>query len=195
MQTIRTIAADLGIQEASLQRRIQRKGLGSFKPDQELPEEVLKFLNINKTNPDKPKKESEKRKTEKVKESILIEVIQIAPLPMLGLAASYGVYFFAIQFVPWFIALIEASAFELIYIGLASMKGLSEKQKKRAAKVSKLAVVVSMIYNTLAAAIHQDTTLIEDLGPFWFWTIAVIHGAPLALLGYYIADLKFHSKK
>jgi len=37
------------------------------------------------------------------------------PLPMLALAASYGVYEFARLFVPMWVALVQAAAFELTY--------------------------------------------------------------------------------
>lgn len=124
-----------------------------------------------------------------------MKVLPVLPLPMLGLAASYGVYFFAVQFVPVWIAIGEAMAFELTYVGLASMKGLNEKLQKRARRVSLGAVGVSVIYNTLAGAIHQNPEIFKDLSLFWFWTLAVVHGAPLAILAYLVSDLIFHQKK
>lgn len=118
-----------------------------------------------------------------------------APLPMLGLAASYGVYFFAKHFSPTWVAISEAAAFEMTYIGLAALEGLTEEQRQRANWVSIAAVGVSVIYNTIAAAIHQRPDILEDLSLGWLWAVSIIHGAPLAILAYLVADLLFHRNK
>lgn len=140
------------------------------------------------------------------------------PLPMLGLAASYGVYFFASYFVPQAVAIGEAAAFELTYIGIASLKDLSPNNKRRALRIAYYAVFVSVVYNTLAGALHlnpeilqglQGTiTWIEELGQdgqalgtyqasniggvILFWVIALVHGVPPATLAYQVADLHIH---
>lgn len=44
MQTVRILSSELKIQPASLQRKIDRKGLGKFKIDEELPEDVISFV-------------------------------------------------------------------------------------------------------------------------------------------------------
>lgn len=124
----------------------------------------------------------------------LINLLPVLPLPMLGLAASYGVYLFASQFVPTFVAVAEAAAFELIYIGLAALKGLSEERRKLARRVSIGAVIVSVIYNTLAGAIELRSDLLLNLHEVFFWVICIIHGAPLAVLAFYVSDLLFHAK-
>lgn len=201
--TIRTLSSQLGIQPASLQRRITRKGLPSYKIDDILPDTVvILFTQSDQPSSDTIIQKKEDRPAQRTKSLPVkrksfdfIKLLQVAPLPMLGLAASYGVYFFASQFVPVAVAIGEAAAFELTYIGLTSMKGLNEKQQNRARKVSLWAVIVSVIYNTLAGAIHQDATILKDLNRLWFWTLAVIHGAPLATLAYFVADLIFHQKK
>lgn len=123
----------------------------------------------------------------------LAEIIPALSLPMLALSAAYGVYFFAVQFVPPFIAVIEAASFELIYIGLAMIK-TSDDGRKYARYVSVGAVGVSIIYNTIAAAIHQKPDLLIDLAPTLRWIISFVHGAPLAVLAYLVSDLLFHRK-
>lgn len=125
----------------------------------------------------------------------LISILPILPLPMLGLAASYGVYFFASQFAPFWVAVGEAAAFELTYIGLSAMKNLTDKQQVVARRVSVGAVVVSVVYNSIAGVIHYDPGIIGSLSGVWLWVVAVVHGAPLAILAYFVADLIFHQKK
>ena len=121
------------------------------------------------------------------------EVVPALSLPMLGLAASYGVYFFAVQFLPTFIAVVEAASFELIYIGLAMIK-VNKDQEKFARYVSQGAVGVSILYNSIAYAIHLRPDLLLDLDLVMMWILSVVHGAPLAILAYLVSDLLFHSK-
>lgn len=117
------------------------------------------------------------------------------PLPMLALAASYGVYQFALLFVPEWVAIIQASAFELAYISLAVVSNLSLAERKRANFISIGAVVVSVLYNSLAGYFHRQpsallgTDIVRDI------TLAILHGAPLAIVAYLIADLLLHSEK
>ena len=126
-------------------------------------------------------------------------VLSILPLPMLGLAASFGVYFFSTRFVPEWVAIGEAMAFELTYIGLTASRAISGAKYKRARWVSLAAVGVSVIYNTLAAALHLHPEMMDILKPtengFWpgvgFWVVAMLHGAPLAILGFFISELGF----
>lgn len=121
-------------------------------------------------------------------------ILSVLPLPMLGLAASYGVYHFAANFAPDWVAIAEASAFELTYIGLAALEGLSKEQKERASFVARGAVAVSIIYNSIAGALYLDPQLFEDLGRFAFWSVSILHGVPLAVLAYLVADLVLHSE-
>src|SRR5690349_13755300 len=76
-------------------------------------------------------------------------ILARAPLPMLALAASWGVYSFARLYVPTVIAIIQAAAFELTYIGLAITRDLTHEQRRRATHISIGAVVVSVIYNAI----------------------------------------------
>jgi len=46
------------------------------------------------------------------------ELVSRAALPMLALAASYGVYSFALLFVPQWVAITQAAAFELRHVAL-----------------------------------------------------------------------------
>lgn len=113
------------------------------------------------------------------------------PLPMLALAASYGVYSFALLFVPTWVAIVQAAAFELVYIGLAVVQ-LPPDQQKRARSISVGAVVVSVAYNTLDGLFHRRPSLLE-LPPLWADVVlSLLHGVPLAVLAYLVADLLLH---
>jgi len=115
------------------------------------------------------------------------------PLPMLALAASYGVYSFAALFVPFWVAVVQAAAFELTYIGLAVVQGLDNAGRRRATLISVGAVVTSVLYNTLAGLFHRNTELLASL-PFWGeCLLAVLHGAPLAWVAYLVSDLLLHT--
>jgi hypothetical protein len=114
------------------------------------------------------------------------------PLPMLALAASYGVYSFALLFVPPWVAITQAAAFEMCYIGLAVLVGLNEDQRRRAGYISVGAVAVSIIYNSMAGFFHRQAEALAAL-PWWGDAIlSALHGAPLALVAYFVADLLLH---
>jgi hypothetical protein len=115
------------------------------------------------------------------------------PLPMLALAASYGVYSFASLFVPEWVAIVQAAAFELTYIGLAVVQGLDAAARRRATLISVGAVVASVLYNTLAGWFHREPTLFDGAGPVASLCFAVLHGAPLAWVAYLVADLLLHT--
>lgn len=117
------------------------------------------------------------------------------PLPMLALAASYGVYSFALLFVPPLVAGVQAAAFELTYIGLAVTTSLDGAQRKRATTISIGAVVASIVYNTLAGWFHRQPALLTAGGDLAWLMFAILHGAPLAWVAYLVADLLLHSSR
>lgn len=120
------------------------------------------------------------------------DVLARLPLPMLALAASYGVYRFASMFVPPWVAIVQAAAFELVYIGLAVVR-LDEKQQRRARSISIGAVVVSMAYNSLDGLFHRRPELLNN-PPLWAdVALSLLHGVPLAALAYLVSDLLLHS--
>lgn len=122
-------------------------------------------------------------------------LLAVLPLPMLALAASYGVYSFALLFVPLWVAVVQAAAFELTYIGLAVLVGLDDRQRRRAGHISVGAVVVSVLYNSLAGLFHRRPVLLDGL-PWWGDAIlAALHGLPLALVAYFVADLLLHRQR
>lgn len=136
----------------------------------------------------------------------LRKAVAILALLLLALSASYGVYTFQLLFVPEWVALVSASAFEATYIGLAIAE-LTQASKKRAMIISLAAVAVSIIYNSLSALLHLSPNNIETLA-FAFalskqtvaiakivanLMLALLHGAPLALVAYFVADLVIHS--
>jgi hypothetical protein len=100
-------------------------------------------------------------------------VLARLPLPMLALAASYGVYSFARLFVPDPVAIIQAAAFELTYIGLAVTRTLDRAQRKRATLISVGAVVASIVYNTLAGWFHRQPELLSTGGDIAWLMLAI----------------------
>jgi hypothetical protein len=120
-------------------------------------------------------------------------VLARLPLPMLALAASYGVYSFALLFVPPIVAGVQAAAFELTYIGLAVTQSLDGAQRKRATTISIGAVVASIVYNTLAGWFHRQPDLLTAGGDLAWLMFAILHGAPLAWVAYLVSDLLLHS--
>lgn len=118
-------------------------------------------------------------------------VLARLPLPMLALAASWGVYSFSLLFVPPWVAVVQAAAFELVYIGLAVVE-LDRAAQRRARAISIGAVLVSMIYNSLEGLFVRRPELLVN-PPLWFdISLALLHGVPLALLAYLVADLLLH---
>src|SRR6185369_91419 len=116
-----------------------------------------------------------------------------APLPMLALAASYGVYSYALLFVPLWVAIVQACAFECTYIGLAVTQDLSDATRRRATWISIGAVAASIIYNTLSAWFYRQPQLLEQASAIAWLALALLHGAPLAWVAYLVSDLLLHS--
>jgi hypothetical protein len=112
---------------------------------------------------------------------------------MLALAASYGVYSFNLLFVPTWVALVSAAAYELTYVGLAVAR-VSHDQRRRARLISLGAVVVSVLYNTLAGLFHRRPELLSDMHVAADVGLALLHGAPLAWLAFLVADLLLHQE-
>lgn len=118
-------------------------------------------------------------------------ILATLPLPMLALAASYGVYEYSRLFVPAWVALAQAAAFEMTYLGLSVVQVQSD-QRHRARLISLGAVVVSVSYNTLAGLFHRESMLLEA-APLWANVVlSLLHGAPLAWLAFLVADLLLH---
>lgn len=122
-------------------------------------------------------------------------VLARLPLPMLALAASYGVYRFALLFVPSWVAIIQAAAFEATYVGLAALDQLDGDGRKRASRISVGAVIVSILYNSLDGLFHRYPSILVnlDVAP-WGLGLALLHGAPLAWVAYLVSDLLLHRK-
>ena len=115
------------------------------------------------------------------------------PLPMLALSASYGVYSFALLFVPHWVAVTQAAAFELTYIGLAVQPLMRDDARQRATSISIGAVLVSILYNTLSGLFHRNPTWLVAMWTPYEIGLALLHGAPLAWVAYLVADLLLHS--
>lgn len=118
-------------------------------------------------------------------------VLAVLPLPTLALAASYGVWSFNSLYLPMWAAVVSAASFELVYLGLA-VAHLSEPQRVRAKKISYGAVGVSVVYNTLAGLAHRQPQYFTDLQWYSEALLAIVHGAPLAIVAYLVSDLLIH---
>lgn len=127
---------------------------------------------------------------------VVRDVVARASLPVLALAASYGVYSFSSRFVPEFFAWVTAGAFESVYLGLAVARNLDERQRVKARWISGGAVAVSVSFNWTSGVLD---TLPADQGfkslDFWLkFGLAALHGLPMAVLGFFVADLLLHSE-
>jgi hypothetical protein len=121
-------------------------------------------------------------------------VLARLPLPMLALAAAYGVYKFNMLFVPMWVALVSAAAFELVYVGL-SVARLDVGDRRRASVIAGAAVAVSVVYNSLAALFEIRPALL-DARPLWAdIALAILHGLPLAILAWNVAQLLLHQEQ
>jgi hypothetical protein len=111
----------------------------------------------------------------------------------LGLSASYGVFQFGLLYVPWYVALVTAAAFELTYVGLSVVTIRNTQEKDKAAWVARGAVFVSVAYNVISGYLHRN-----PITRFEWWLeiiFAVLHGAPLAIVAYALASLLLHSRE
>jgi hypothetical protein len=117
------------------------------------------------------------------------DILARLPLPMLALSAAYGVWQFQALFVPLWVALLSALAFESVYIALALAPA---SDPRRATVISLTAVTVSVLYNTLSSLFHIRPALLLER-PLWAdVALACLHGAPLAIVAYAVADLVLH---
>jgi hypothetical protein len=111
---------------------------------------------------------------------------------MLALSAAYGVWAFNALFLPEPFALISASAFELVYISLSIAR---VHERRKATLVAASAVAVSVVYNSLSGLFHLRPALLIDT-PLWAdITLSILHGAPLAVSAYLVADLLLHNQE
>jgi hypothetical protein len=120
-------------------------------------------------------------------------ILAVLPLPTLALAASYGVWAFNSLYLPFWAAAASAASFELVYLGLAVAQ-LSHPQRVRAKKISYGAVGVSVVYNTLAGLFHRQPEWFTNLDPWKECVLALVHGAPLAIVAYLVSDLLIHQE-
>lgn len=120
-------------------------------------------------------------------------IIARAPLPALALAAAHGVYSFNLLFVPTWVALISAAAFELTYVGLA-VSEIAAASRRRASIIATSAVGVSIAYNTLAGLFHRRPDLLLAPALWLDVALSVLHGLPLAIVAYNVAQLMLHAE-
>ncbi|QDP50395.1 MAG: hypothetical protein Unbinned5350contig1001_10 [Prokaryotic dsDNA virus sp.] len=121
------------------------------------------------------------------------------PLPMFGLIMSYGVYYFPLSLgVPVWVCVGGAMSLEMTYLGLTAMDQLGKEEKEKANSIAKMAVALSMFYNTVSIMIHvvdiRGGNLIGDLHWGLILIFAVSHSC-LALLAYRVGNLILHKRK
>lgn len=142
-------------------------------------------------SPPKPKPKPQPKHIPEHKETESRTAVFMAtmPLAMLGLAASFGVYHFAQNFVPMPFAVAEAAAFEITYISLARLRFLSTGQRQQAERVAMGAVFVSVVYNSLSAWSYINPGLFDGLDWPVQLVLSVTHGLPIAILAYQVSRL------
>ena len=124
------------------------------------------------------------------------ELFSRLPLPMLALAASWGVYEFSRLYVPEWVAVVQAGAFELTYISISIQRDLSQELRKRANWIAWGAVACSVLYNSISGYMHRNEVLFTGEARAAFEIgLAILHGLPLAGLAYLVANLLLHSEK
>lgn len=107
-------------------------------------------------------------------------VLAMLPTPMLGFASSYGVYAFNSYFVPGWVAIAMAAAYELTYVGLASYTALNEKQKEIGLKISYDAAMISFMQNGLVGLAHIQPSVMGYSKWSAAWPLVI--NVPLACL-------------
>jgi hypothetical protein len=126
----------------------------------------------------------------------------------LAMSASVGVYEFSRLFMSHWAAMITAASFELTYIGLACLPAQTFLKYMYARKISMGAVVVSVLYNSISGFLNRNVHWSKELdikqGPgieqllkndslfMWEILLAVLHGAPLAIIAYLVSDFLLH---
>ena len=123
-------------------------------------------------------------------------ILPYLALIALGLSASYGVFQFSLLYVPVAMAYVTAAAFELTYIGLAVVPLADKESKGKAVWVAQAAVLVSVAYNVISGFMHRNPVAPTSWDR-WGVEIALslIHGLPLASVGYLLSTLILHNMK
>ena len=174
--------------------------------DDELSQEIIDALNLKQKKtvlngstvmPESLPKSAQSRKRKAAGWKVTwVDVLPVAPLPLLGLGATYGVYHFSSFFTTPVFAVVLGSAFELTYIGMAVMVLRCPELAATARKVSLSAVLVSIIYNVFSGALYFMPTLMQKLPPHdnsigaWvsLWVLCILHGAPLPGLAFAVSE-------
>jgi len=117
----------------------------------------------------------------------------------LSLVSAYEVYRFLLWFLPEWLAMIGASAFELVYIALVVIPYGDDKQKGRGTNLSRVAVAVSVVYTFIAGYSHLDPEWMRWVATGRDWLaitfkliITALHAVPLATMAYSVSGLVLH---
>lgn len=120
------------------------------------------------------------------------KIVPMAAMLTLSFGASVGVYVIMRQFAGPIVSAINASSFELTYLGLALADKNTAKARQLATNVSIGAVIVSILMNVSAGLLIKYPALAGSTNIAWVIYLAVLHGVPLALLAYFMAALIIH---
>lgn len=154
------------------------------------------FPALNQPRPAKAPKPSRLGNFDAVfeKSTIGIWLIRIA-IATLGARASWGVFIFARWVAPDAMAIVEACSLEATYIGLSFLK-LDHEGKRSALWIAAGALLVSVIYNTLAAGLLKNPHIFDGVNWWGFWGLCILHGPPMATLAFLIVRFVLqHQKK
>lgn len=118
-------------------------------------------------------------------------------VPMIGFAASYGVFAYNQLFLPLWAAVVMAAAFESTYIGMASMDGLSDTERGLARTISASSAWISFAQNCLAGLFHAQPFVLAWLAipktaQFIAWGVLAMLHASQTWIAYHSAALAFH---
>jgi hypothetical protein len=199
--TVKEYAAQNGIQASSVQKAILRKLNLRVSVNDSIPEKFIHSLGnaasdkevvISKTDPaagDRPSTEPETIK-EPASSSVALPV---ASLVICGLVSSYGCFKFLTFFSPLLVCAIGAFAMVSVYVSLCTMTDLSEEAERISKNVSKVAMVVSLMFNISSVAMFAPEPM-SEMGWFLFGLLCILRGAPFPVLSYYLSLIIFKLK-
>lgn len=125
-------------------------------------------------------------------------ILPLLPTPALAIASSYGVYAFNRMFVPVWVAVAMAAAYELVYIGFAAMTSISAEARAFGRRIAQAAAGISFLQNLIAALLHalpEVRAVIADLSMAWqigVWALLAALHAVQVFVAYFSAEMTLH---
>jgi hypothetical protein len=126
------------------------------------------------------------------------KVLASMPVPMLSFASSYGVYAYNLLFVPPWVAVVMAAAYDATFTGIAALDGLDPAQRNRGKRIAFWAAIISYSQNAIAGIVHAvpDVRAYLEAWPMlarvaMFGVGALLHAAQV-WIAYHAADFTLH---